>query len=109
MFEGTLTALVTPFDVQGEPDEAAFRRHVARQIDGGIQGLVPCGTTGEAATMSAQEQRRVIRWCVEEAAGSDRQRHTPREALAKTRAAEGGPQEVSQREQDKPRTSRVAP
>lgn len=66
---GTLTALVTPFDRDGRPDEAQFRAHVRRQLDGGIEGLVPCGTTGEAATMTEGEQAQVIRWTVEEASG----------------------------------------
>ena len=66
---GTLTALVTPFDKEGALDEDAFRSHIQRQIAAGIEGLVPCGTTGEAATMSVAEQAQVIAWCVEEVAG----------------------------------------
>ena len=67
-FSGVLTALVTPFR-DGAADEAAFRAMVRRQIDSGIDGLVPCGTTGESATLSADEHGAVIRWAVEEAAG----------------------------------------
>lgn len=67
-FHGLLTALVTPFR-DGVPDEAAFRALARRQIDGGVQGLVPCGTTGEAPTLDLDEHAAVIRWCVEEAAG----------------------------------------
>lgn len=67
-FSGVLTALVTPFR-NGAVDEAAFRSLVRRQLDAGIDGLVPCGTTGEAATLSAAEHGAVIRWTVEEAAG----------------------------------------
>lgn len=67
-FSGVLTALVTPFR-DGAVDEAAFRALVRRQLDAGIDGLVPCGTTGEAATLSADEHGAVIRWAVEEAAG----------------------------------------
>lgn len=67
--QGTLTALVTPFDKEGALDEDAFRSHIQRQIAAGIEGLVPCGTTGEAATMSVAEQAQVIAWCVEEVAG----------------------------------------
>lgn len=67
-FSGVLTALVTPFDDRGV-DEAAFRALVRRQLDAGIHGLVPCGTTGEAPTLSIAEHTDVIRWTVEEAAG----------------------------------------
>lgn len=67
-FSGLLTALATPF-TDGELDEAAFRAHVRRQIAGGVDGLVPCGTTGEAPTLPVPEHLEVIRWTVEEAAG----------------------------------------
>ncbi len=67
-FHGLLTALVTPFR-DGALDEAAFRQLVRRQVDGGVDGLVPCGTTGEAPTLSSADQARVIAWTVEEAAG----------------------------------------
>jgi 4-hydroxy-tetrahydrodipicolinate synthase len=59
MFEGVLTALVTPFR-DGEIDEAALRALIARQIAAGIDGLVPCGSTGESATLSHAEHRRVM-------------------------------------------------
>ena len=59
MFEGVLTALVTPFR-DGEIDETALRALVERQIDAGIDGLVPCGSTGESATLSHAEHRRVV-------------------------------------------------
>ncbi len=65
---GAFTALITPFR-DGQVDEPALRALVDRQIDGGINGLVPCGTTGESATMSTQEQLRVIQIVVEQAAG----------------------------------------
>lgn len=63
---GAFTALVTPFTKQGKVDEEAYRAHVEWQIEQGIDGLVPCGTTGEAATMDHEEQGRVIRICVEQ-------------------------------------------
>ncbi|MGB6230179.1 MAG: 4-hydroxy-tetrahydrodipicolinate synthase [Litorimonas sp.] len=63
-----MTALVTPFTEDGL-DEAAFVRHVDWQIESGIHGLVPCGTTGESATLTHEEHKRVIRLCVEIAAG----------------------------------------
>lgn len=65
---GAYTALITPFR-DGEVDVEALRALVKRQIDGGIDGLVPCGTTGEAATMSTDEQLLVIRTVVEAAEG----------------------------------------
>jgi 4-hydroxy-tetrahydrodipicolinate synthase len=68
-FAGLGVALVTPFTQAGELDEAAFRRLVRRQIDGGVSVLVPCGTTGESVTLTADEQARVIELTVEEAAG----------------------------------------
>jgi 4-hydroxy-tetrahydrodipicolinate synthase len=68
MFEGVLTALVTPFR-DGAIDEKALRALVERQIDAGIDGLVPCGSTGESATMSHDEHDRVIEIVVDAAAG----------------------------------------
>jgi 4-hydroxy-tetrahydrodipicolinate synthase len=57
---GALTALVTPFTSDGEIDEATFRRLVRWQVLAGIDGLVPCGTTGEAPTLSQDERDRLI-------------------------------------------------
>ena len=59
MFEGILTALITPFR-DGEIDEPALRGLVERQISAGASGVVPCGSTGESATLSHEEHRRVI-------------------------------------------------
>ncbi|MCL1986266.1 MAG: 4-hydroxy-tetrahydrodipicolinate synthase [Betaproteobacteria bacterium] len=67
-FTGAYTALVTPFK-DGAPDEARYRRFIEWQIEQGINGLVPCGTTGESATLSHEEHERVIRICVEQAKG----------------------------------------
>lgn len=67
-FSGAFTALVTPFR-GGEVDEAGLRALVEFQIAGGIGGLVPCGTTGEAATMTIAEHHRVVDVVVEQAAG----------------------------------------
>jgi len=64
---GCATALVTPFTGDGRPDEARIRALVERQIAGGVKVLVPCGTTGEAATLTPEEQSRVIRVVVETA------------------------------------------
>ena len=68
MFEGVLTALATPFR-DGAIDEKALRGLVARQIAAGIDGLVPCGSTGESATLSHEEHERVIEIVVDAAAG----------------------------------------
>ena len=68
MFFGSIPALVTPF-AAGRVDHAAFRDLVEWQIDEGTNGLVPCGTTGEAATLSIDEQRDLIRLTVEVARG----------------------------------------
>jgi len=67
--KGCGTALVTPFKKDLSIDEEALRRFVEFQITGGIDFLVPCGTTGESATLSDDEQRRVIQIVVEEARG----------------------------------------
>ena len=66
--KGAYTALLTPFR-EGTVDHDALRGLVRRQIDGGIDGLVPCGTTGEAATMTEDEQISVIETVVEAANG----------------------------------------
>jgi 4-hydroxy-tetrahydrodipicolinate synthase len=68
MFFGSIPALVTPF-AAGRVNEAAFRDLVEWQIDEGSNALVPCGTTGEAATLTAEEHRRVIEITVEVARG----------------------------------------
>jgi 4-hydroxy-tetrahydrodipicolinate synthase len=69
MFTGCGTALVTPFQQDRSLDEAALRRLVRRQIDAGINFLVPCGTTGESPTLSRAEHLRVIELTLEEARG----------------------------------------
>jgi 4-hydroxy-tetrahydrodipicolinate synthase len=68
MFEGVLTALVTPLR-DGGIDEPALRGLVERQIDAGIDGLVPCGSTGESATLSHAEHRRVVEIVVQATRG----------------------------------------
>ena len=66
---GCGTALVTPFNTDGSLDEPAIRALVDWQIDEGIDFLVPCGSTGEAATMSIDEHRRTVQIVVEQARG----------------------------------------
>src|ERR1700748_171109 len=67
-FRGSFTALVTPFK-NGSVDEAAFRGLVNWQITEGTNGLVPVGTTGESPTVSHDEHKRVVEWCIDEAKG----------------------------------------
>ena len=69
MFKGAITALVTPFDEQGNIDEPALRALVDAQIEAGIDGLVPCGTTGESPTLSHEEHRKVVEIVVNQTAG----------------------------------------
>src|SRR6476659_8040430 len=69
MFTGCGTALVTPFRRDLSLDEETLRRLVRRQIDAGINFLVPCGTTGENPTLSRAEHLRVIEITLEEAKG----------------------------------------
>jgi 4-hydroxy-tetrahydrodipicolinate synthase len=68
MFEGVHTALVTPFR-DGDIDETALRILIDKQIEDGIDGLVPCGSTGESATLSSDEHHRVIEIVISAAGG----------------------------------------
>ena len=68
-FTGSYVALATPFDDTGAVDERAYQDFVAWQVESGTHGLVPCGTTAEAATMSHAEHRRVIELAIEVAKG----------------------------------------
>jgi 4-hydroxy-tetrahydrodipicolinate synthase len=68
VFEGVLTAIVTPFR-SGAIDESALRDLVERQIEAGVDGLVPCGSTGESATLSHAEHRRVVEIVVQATRG----------------------------------------
>ena len=68
MFSGSIPALVTPFK-DGLFDEQTYRRLIDWQIEQGSKGLVPCGTTGEASTLSIEEHHRVVEVCIDQAAG----------------------------------------
>ena len=68
-FTGVGTALITPFRQDGSLDEAAVKRLVRRQVDAGIHFVSPCGTTGEAPTLTHREKLRVVELVVEEVAG----------------------------------------
>ncbi len=69
MLSGSIPALVTPFGDDGAFDEAAYRALIDWQIAEGSSALVPCGTTGEAATLTADEHFAIVRVCVDQAAG----------------------------------------
>src|SRR4051812_5651873 len=69
MFKGCGTALVTPFRADHSLDEQTMRALVRRQIEAGINFLVPCGTTGESPTLSHEEHLRVVEITVEETNG----------------------------------------
>ena len=66
-FQGTGTALVTPFTREGKIDEPALRKLVEFQIKGGVEAIVPAGTTGESPTLEDEEHQRLIEIVVEQA------------------------------------------
>jgi 4-hydroxy-tetrahydrodipicolinate synthase len=67
MFTGCGTALITPFHQDQSLDETTLRKLVRRQIEAGINFLVPCGTTGESPTLEKSEHMRVVEITLEEA------------------------------------------
>src|SRR5690349_22991915 len=69
MLQGVLTALATPFADDGRLDTDALRRLVDRGIDGGVHGVVACGSTGEFAALSHAERRHVVETVIDQAAG----------------------------------------
>jgi 4-hydroxy-tetrahydrodipicolinate synthase len=68
-FHGVYSAMATPFGPDGAIDEAELRASVNRAVEAGVDGLAPCGSTGEFTAMSDEERRRVVEVVVEEAAG----------------------------------------
>ena len=93
MFTGTYTAIVTPFK-NGQLDETALARLVKKQIQGGVEGIVPVGTTGESPTVDCDEHIRIIELCVKFAAGKIKilagtGANSTSEAIVLTKAAEG--------------------
>ena len=68
MFKGAISALITPFK-NGKFDEESYRKFIEWQIEEGIDGLVPCGTTGESATLSHDEHKYIIKVCIEQVKG----------------------------------------
>src|SRR3989344_6900707 len=68
-YAGAWTAIITPFKEDGALDEQALRALVNRQIEGGVTGIVSCGTTGESPTTTAEEDAEIARIVVDEARG----------------------------------------
>ncbi|NOY12149.1 MAG: 4-hydroxy-tetrahydrodipicolinate synthase [Deltaproteobacteria bacterium] len=66
MFHGSMVAIITPFDAEGNFDEESYRQLIEFQIENGTDVIVPCGTTGESATLSYEEHNRVIKTCIEQ-------------------------------------------
>src|SRR5258705_12662739 len=92
MFTGTYTAIVTPFR-DGAIDEDAFERLIKNQIKGGVDGIVPVGTTGESPTVDCDEHIRIVELAVKFAAGKIKVlagtgANATSEAIHLTRAAE---------------------
>lgn len=93
MFEGVHTALVTPFNDKGMIDPESFRKIIDRQFEGGVKGVVPCGTTGESSTLSTEEHHLVIEMAVKQSRGrglviAGTGSNSTREAIDLTQAAE---------------------
>lgn len=66
MFHGSMVAIITPFDAQGNFDEESYRQLIEFQIENGTDVIVPCGTTGESATLNYDEHNQVIKACIEQ-------------------------------------------
>ncbi len=70
-FEGVWTALITPFDSAGSIDESAYRKLIQNQIKAKVQGIVPCGTTGESPTLADSEKKKLIEIALKETKNTD--------------------------------------
>jgi len=66
MFHGSMVAIITPFDAEGHFAEESYRQLIEFQIENGTDVIVPCGTTGESATLNYEEHNRVIKACIEQ-------------------------------------------
>lgn len=66
MFRGSMVAIITPFDAQGNFDAENYRQLIEFQIENGTDVIVPCGTTGESATLDYSEHNQVIKTCIEQ-------------------------------------------
>lgn len=69
MFRGSIVALVTPFKADFSIDFEAYGRLIDFQLEGGTHGILPCGCTGEAATLAHDEQKQIIKYAIERVAG----------------------------------------
>lgn len=83
LFRGIATALATPMTFSGAIDYDAYGRLIDWQIESGVAGLVTCGTTGEASTMTAEEHRQTIAFAVKRAAGRVRSSQAPAQTAPK--------------------------
>ena len=91
--EGCITALITPFTKAGNLDQVTLRKLIKRQIDSGVHGIVPCGTTGESPTLSHDEHDKVIEIAVSTSNGrvpviAGTGSNSTKEAIRLTKAAE---------------------
>lgn len=66
MFQGSMVAIITPFDAQGKFDEESYRQLIEFQIENGTDVIVPCGTTGESTTLTHKEHDLVVRTCIDQ-------------------------------------------
>ncbi|SHJ74051.1 dihydrodipicolinate synthase [Malonomonas rubra DSM 5091] len=66
MFYGSMVAIITPFTAEGTFDEESYRQLIEFQIENGTDVIVPCGTTGESATLNYEEHNQVIKTCIEQ-------------------------------------------
>jgi len=66
MFNGSMVAIITPFTAEGTFDEESYRQLIEFQIENGTDVIVPCGTTGESATLNYQEHNQVIKACIDQ-------------------------------------------
>ena len=69
LFRGVTTAMITPFHSDGSVDYEGLRKNTRHQLDNGIRGLLPLGTTGETPTLTEEEKEKIVRIVVEEADG----------------------------------------
>ena len=66
MFQGSMVAIITPFDAEGRFDEESYRQLIEFQIENGTDVIVPCGTTGESTTLTHKEHDLVVRTCIDQ-------------------------------------------
>src|SRR6266550_2622690 len=103
MLRGAFTALVTPFLADGRVDEAAFRRLVRWQVLAGIDGLVPCGTTGEAPTLTPAEREWLIATTVETVAAATFLRLAEHPRVIAVKEASGQLEQIARICRERPR------